>query len=233
MRLLPALLLLAAAGCKTTDAGDDDDTTSDTDPVDDGTHPLVPDEFELLWNVDGECSNEFGDGDQVYVLFEGSVDAEGNLTGTERVWWFYADAPWDEDCVDTWELTGTRVDGEPGALGCNGCEEFYMTRRVRTQDNCSENYDRIYRTDNDGHYQLLMIDTLNEFNDEPNEDNKIGVFHEEKQFGGNNYITKLYASENGSWIAPQGEAHGPPADYRWIGRRCQVSWGGGGGGGGA
>jgi hypothetical protein len=226
LRTLTVLLLCGLVACGTDETASTDDTDA---VVDDGTHPLVPDEFKALWNTEGSCKTEFGDGDQMYMIFEGRVEADGTLTGTERVWWFYADEPESKDCVDTFALSGVALAGEPAALGCTSCEEFYQTRRTLTEDTCRQRYNRVYREDDDGLYQRLMFDTLNEFNDQPNEDDKIGVFHEEKDFFSSGYVTKLYAAETGSKIIPDGEVFGPPATYKWIGRRCQVTWGGGGG----
>jgi len=223
-----SLILLLATGC----SSDPTDATEDTDTVvDDGTHPLVPEEFELLWNTSGECSNEFGDGDQIYVIGEATVDEAGHLTATERVWWFYADQPNEADCVDTFSIEGDALQGDPSQLGYAGGEEIYDVRREFVETNCGERYGRIYRSDDDGLYQRLMFDTLNEFNDEPNEDDKLGVFHEERDYFGEGYVTKIYANEPGSVVIPKTETHGAPADYRWIGKRCQVAFGGGGGGG--
>lgn len=216
VRTLTIALLLAAA-CTTDTPGTDTDT--DVGTLDD-THPLVPKEFAHLWNTEGGCSTEFGDGDQVYMIFDGKVDADGVLTGTEKLWWFYSGQEESADCVDTFSLSGVTIDSDPT---CSSCEEFYDARRELVEDNCKSNsYAQIYRSDEDGYYQRLMFDTLNEINDQPNEDDKIGVFHQEKGWRNDDLVTKLYASERGSIIIPDGEAHSAPATYRWIGKRCQV-----------
>ncbi|MFK7930367.1 MAG: hypothetical protein AB8H79_19420 [Myxococcota bacterium] len=232
MRLILGVLFLSLSAC-TGDVTDGSDGTDGTDTnIDDGTHPLVPEEYKFLWNTDGECSTEFGDGNQMYMIFEGRLEADGSLTGTEQVWWFYADQGQEEDCVDTFELTGTRLSGSAESLGCVGCESFYQTRREITENNCRARYNGVYQSDDDGLYQRLMLDTLNEFNDQPNENNKVAVFHEERNWQGGGTSAKLYAGEDGSLLDPDTAVHDAPADIRWIGSRCQVSFGGGGGGGG-
>lgn len=223
MRWISVMLLLGAVGCES--QGDDTEQPTESDPIDDGTHPLVPDEYQYIWNTEGACSNEWGDGDQMHMIFEGRVDAEGNFSGSERVWWFYADEPIDKDCVDTFQLTGTRAQGDPTSLGCSSCDEFYLARRTLTTDNCGTNqYNRVYREDDDGLYQDLMLDTLTA-NGLPNPDNKIGVFHSEWNILRREYLTKLYANEEGSKLVPEGDEHAPPATYEWIGKRCHISWG--------
>ena len=224
MRTVWIVSLVALAAC----AGDEPaDTTGvdDTNDIVDDSHPLVPDEFKFVWNTDGECSNEWGSGDQMYMIFEGRVDAAGNFSGTEQVWWFFADEPDENDCVDTFELTGTALVGDPASLGCSSCEEFYRVTRTLTTDNCnSRQYNRVYREDDSGGlYQVLMIDTKNEFNDQPNENDKIGVFHESWNILRKEYETSLYAADDGSLIVPSGEEFGPPADYKWIGNRCHAA----------
>lgn len=220
--LLVLVTLLTACTGEETDSVIDDTEVTDQD----SPHPLVPEEFKNLWNTEGDCSTEFGDGNQMYMIFEGRVDADGSLTGTEQVWWFYRNRPPEDDCVDTFSISGTDIPGSAESLGCVGCEEFYDVRREITENNCRTNYERVYREDDDGLYQRLMFDTLNEFNDQPNENNKVAVFHEQKKWRDEGYETKLYAGEDGSRITPDGAEHGPPASYRWIGRRCQVGWGG-------
>ena len=226
------VLLALLTGCAGEKTDATDGATDDSDTIDDGTPPLVPEEFANLWNTSGECSNEFGDGDKMYMVGEARAEADGSFTATEKVWFFYADEPNSEDCVDTFELSGNAVFGDPGELGYVSAEEFYDVRREFVENNCNERYNRIYRSDDDGLYQRLMIDTLNEFNDQPNENSKISIFHEERNFFGEGYVSKSYAQENGSKITPDGETYGPPASYRWIGTRCNVAFGGGGGGGG-
>lgn len=224
MKRIYFILALSAIACGSPSASTTD--PGDTDSVQDDSHPLVPEEYALLWNTEGSCSNEFGDGDQMYMIFDGEVDADGNFSGTEQVWWFFAGEDESKDCVDTFALSGTAVTGDPTALGCVSCEEFYTVRRTITENNCNSNqYARVYQEDDDGLLQNLMIDTLNEFNDSPNEDNRIGVFHEEWNIVQKKYTTKMYAAGPDSQITPSGSEHGPPAAYRWVGDRCHISWG--------
>jgi hypothetical protein len=224
------LIVLLSWGVACT-GGTPDSDAADTDGGDSAeSDSIVPEEYKFLWNTEGSCSTEFGAGHQMYMLFTGRLEADGTLTGTERVWWFYADKGPEADCVDTFELSGSLVTGEPESLGCASCEHFYTVRRNRTDDQCGERYSSIYRTDDEGLWQTVMLDTLNEFNDQPNEDNRVGVFHEEKQWGGQNYVTKLYAAETGSELVPDGSSHLPPAGLLWHGKRCQMKFGGGGGG---
>lgn len=234
MRCTPILLgCLALVACASTDATDG--TDSDTDAsTEDGPHPLVPEEFSLLWNTDGECSNEFGDGNQVYMIGEGRLETDGSLSVDERVFWFYADEPRSADCVDRFTVTASEeLVGDPADLGYSGGEHFYDVRRELTEEGCDDaDYRRLYRSDDDGLYQRLIFDTLNEFNDTPNENDKIAVWHEERNFFGEGYVTKEYAQEPGSVIEPDTDVHGPPATIRWIGKRCVIPFRGGGGGGG-
>jgi hypothetical protein len=222
MRALFCGILLV--GCSGSDEAEPNGT--ETDDSDSGVvDSIVPDEYKFLWNTEGSCTTEFGAGNQMYMLFEGHLAADGTLEGTERVWWFYKDKGPEADCVDTFTLRGTVRTGDPSSQGCASCELFYDTRRTLTEDNCREKYGLVYRTDDAGLYQTLMMDTLNELNDQPNENNKVGVFHQEKQWGQENYITKLYASESGSALSPESEDYAPPAGLKWHGKRCQLKFG--------
>ena len=230
-RVLSLLLVLTACGSSTgTDDPDETDTDADTNS-EDGPHPLAPEEFQLLWNTEGSCSTEFGDGDQIYMIGEGRLETDGSLVFTETVYWFFADEPRSADCKDVWTITGTELNGDPESLGYAGGEHFYDVRREISDAGCTSGtkYGSVYREDDDGYYQRLMFDLLNEFNDAPNE--KPAVFHEERNFFGQGYVTKLYASEPGSKLTPDdGSTHAPPAEIRWIGKRCVVARRGGGGG---
>lgn len=95
-----------------------------------GPNPVVPEAFELLWDLDAESCDD--DGAIVYFRFQGEIDDGGALTGTETWYWFHSGEGWDGDCYDVFD-----ADLEEGALEwssdpCSGCDrEFLGTWTLR------------------------------------------------------------------------------------------------------
>jgi hypothetical protein len=114
MRLSVALIAILAACSKddTDTATGDTADTSDTDP-DPADHPLVPDEYEYLWNTDSCELYGGGDGTPVYVLAEGAVDSDGHMAMVEQWFWFFGEPDYAGDCVDTFESVGAGVQVGP------------------------------------------------------------------------------------------------------------------------
>ena len=85
----------------------EEDTDTDTDSVDEG-HPLAPERYKYLWNVEGTCETwNNRTGNQVYILAEDvRVESDGAMSGVEKWYWFWAGEGWEGDCVDTFEIMG-------------------------------------------------------------------------------------------------------------------------------
>ncbi len=140
---LPSLALTLLAAC----GGDSADSGSDTAAAL-GPNPIVPDAYELLWDLDAtSCENE---GAIAYFVFDGDIDAAGRLTGEERWYWFHSGAGWDADCVDTF-----RVDAPADSIWgrnnpCVGCDrEFYGSLSLADADRtCSYGYESLFDDDN-------------------------------------------------------------------------------------
>ena len=211
-------LMLSLALCSTACSGGGDTDETDRDPDSDTEcHPNVPEEYCFLWNSDG-CTTQGGaPANQVYYIFEGSTDADGNFSGTETMYWFYPMEGWEDDCIDKMKLTGEPLRTDPSLLGCVGCEELYTVRRELVEDNCSWGYNGMYEEDKEGYFSTILLDTLN-FSGEPNEDNKVQVLHREWSHRNETYSTKDYAIGH---IYPEGSEHGPPAKYDWVGGKCK------------
>jgi len=216
---LPALLLIPAlTACD--GSQDTEDTDPDTDsPVQCADNPdaSVPEEYRCLWEstYSGCTTSRGGEGRQIYYLMEGEVDAEGNITGSERIWWFYPDQWAATDCVDTISMSGGPITTDLERLGCGECEEAYEVRREVTVESCQLGYNILFEEDDDGLHQTLLMDTKTP-DGQPQEDGNILVFQRTSTDGGG-MKTEEYARGT---MVPTGQEHGPPYTFSWLGSAC-------------
>lgn len=208
-------LLLALAACT---GSDETDTVDETDTSDASCteHPLIPEDKACLWAAteDG-CTTGEAPANQLRYLFEGEIDADGNFSGVETVWWFFPMPGFEDDCIDRIEVTGRRLYTDPSTLGCAGCEEVYEVDRVKIEDNCAMGYSFLFPEDQDGLHQTLLLDTMTA-NGEPQDGGNVLVMHREP--GQNGVSTREYA--RGTYT-PLGAEHAPPATIAWEGARCR------------
>lgn len=179
----------------------------------------VPEEFRCLWevNYDGCTTSKGRQGRQLYWKMTGEVDAEGNITGEEQIWWFFPEEWKTPDCTDVLSIEGQALQTDLEQLGCGTCEEGYETRRAVTENTCNLGYNLLFEEDSTGLKQTLLFDTKTS-NGDPNEDNKILVLHRTKDRQSGALKTEEYARGN---MQPLGETHGAPYSFTWLGSACQ------------
>lgn len=161
--LLLPLALLAACTQK------DEPAVDDSGPADTGTeygdNPVVPEEYQYLWDLDASGCDDDQDA-IVYYDFAGAVDADGNLAGQESWYWFFKTEGWDGDCVDTFDVDTTASDTNWQDDPCSGCDlEFSGTWDLADENRTCPGYDYEDFFDNDkvddDHYNLIvMLDPL-------------------------------------------------------------------------
>jgi len=211
---------------------EEEDTGEDTD---DGTHPMVPDEYKYLWNTDDPCTVWGGtEGHRVYILAtDVRAEADGSISGTERWFWFFNEPGWDDDCVDTFTLSGQTRAEDYGQYECSQCEEGFEITRTLSEDNCSNSYTAHMfawdwqNWDDPGdlpYVALLMMDTLSP-NGNPNEDNKALMVQAKSDTSGEisqSSIDNDFAT--GHAFPDNAASPGPPSSYDWLGEHCLRDW---------
>lgn len=210
---------------------DSDDTDTDTDAPP-GGHPLAPENYKWLWNVEGDCETRGKrKGNQVYILAEDvRVEADGTLSGTEKWYWFMAGEGWEGDCVDTFEVTGVPKSVDKAQYQCSQCEESYEFSRKLVGDTCGRNYDYFLLAfdwddwedpgDVEAYNALVLMDTLNP-NGNPNEDNKMLLVQAKADVDGNyqpDWVDNDFA--RGHAVPDDPSEPGPPGTYDWLAEKC-------------
>jgi hypothetical protein len=214
--------------------GEADTDTDETDTdVGDGSHPMAPEKYKWLWNVEGSCET-YGSrqGNQVYILAEDvQVDESGMLSGQERWYWFQAGEGWEGDCVDTFQITGSPFGVDKAQYQCSQCEEVYEVSRVLTEANCELNYNYFLigydwsdgfpdSTRLESYSALLLMDTLNP-NGEANEDNKMLLLQAKADQDGQ--ISPAHLDNDfatGHAIPNEAGQPVPPGTYDWLAEKC-------------
>lgn len=227
MRILRAIVLTLplAIGCSGDDeepgeTGGTEETGEDTES---DVHPLVPEEFGLLWNTEG-CETQDGkDGSQVYWhVTDAAIDASGQFTATERWYWFHSEPGWASDCVDTWSIEGEFATFDYGMLGCSQCEEGYEYTRTLTDSQCSITYYSLFslekeeRPDDEIYEGMLLMDTMGPLG---NLNERTLVVNGALTPGGYsmnyNYAWGAWTPNNADEPTP-----GEPGAYSWLGDAC-------------
>jgi hypothetical protein len=237
-----ALGALLAIGCSDGGSTASTDSDPDTDPegITSAERLGVPDEFEFLWNTQNGCETGNGPGTQVYWH---TADAESTDNGngtfsfkaTETWYWFNGDNSPD-DCKDVWELRGQFYTTDYSLLGCAGCEEAYTFTRTLKEGGCNIIYSQLYGYDEEMeppdpqvYSGFFLFDTHIEFDDSPNEDDKLLVVAryrrpDNRLAPNNNYSSPAMSTR----FADDTSVIGPPGRYTWVGQACVGSGGGGG-----
>jgi len=242
--MVAALAALVSVGCAGGDSDGTDDTDTVTDTGDDGNNSAdrlgVPEEYKFLWNTTEGCETSDGaEGVKLYWHTDNAKSFEQGgktvFTATETWYWFHGGSG-TADCKDTWEITAEFVTTDYANLGCATCEEAYYFRRELKDQGCQYLYHQLFGyQDGDPEPEepifegYLLFDTHIEFNDSPNEDNKLlGVARYRAPSGwtlNNNYTVPVMSER----IVDDPDRIGPPGEYKWVGETCVGSSGGGGG----
>lgn len=213
---------LVLAGLVVACKGDDDaeDTGSEDTGGETDYHPLVPEKYRYMWDTDGCTTEEGKPGVKVYWLVdegEGSANAMGHFTATERWYWFTGDR--DNDCVDEFSIQGDYATFDYGMLGCSECDEAFEIRRTLGESGCNYTYYSIFgleeRPEEEIYDAIVLFDTLTPSGN-PNMDNRMLVVQGSETPDG--YVmNRDFAIGH---IYPEGEEYTFPASYDWLGDAC-------------
>lgn len=192
-----------------------------------GPHPLVPEEYQWIWNTKEPCEMKYGGGEghQVYMhLYEGESTADGTFSGMEHVYWFFAEAGWAQDCVDTFQVEGEWMDDDYSIYGAYVADEGWKMRRTLVESQCGMSYRWMFSECQvgDGYCSAMFFDTITPSGN-PNMDNKFLVFTVSQDEGGG-YTGDLNEEWGDGHVYPIEENYGPPATYDWVGESCQRAW---------
>lgn len=192
-------------------------------------HPLVPAGYEYLWQTDGCTTDKGKPGDQVYILAEGTVDASGAMVVQEHWYWFWNGGDWEDDCVDTIEITASLTGRDLGASGCSVCDEGYEGSRRVVEDNCGLNYKYRFvdarKPDDKMTYPVFILFDSITPSGTPNVDNAMFVFtHNADNDGDFDFgsVQEEYATGHVYPDDPDAN-YGYPGTYDWLGDRCYRS----------
>jgi hypothetical protein len=212
-------LALALTGC-TGGTGDKKPAGDDTGATE-GPNPIVPEQYELLWDTDASsCDDEA----IVYWLFDGDIDDAGNLVGTERWYWFFAAEGWDGDCYNTFDVVG-----EEGELGwetspCSGCDREFLATWTLDEDEEGDyvcqgyGYESMFdddtrdRIDDEEYYADVMLDPLSPSGN-VNEDMLVFTYFQDDQ---SEYSYNARTDARGTYTPGGDDYESGPAHLDWT-----------------
>ena len=230
MRIPLIITILAAAGCssdtteETTNTATASTTSTSTGTTNPEPHPLVPEEYQWIWQTDGCTTYEGSEGSNLYWHAEGSADVNGDIVLTEKWYWFLGNGDWSQDCVDTFEVVGEYDAFDYAMLDCGACEEGYLVTRTLVDSTCNLTYYTMFGNDDqpeeEVYVSLELFDTLTA-GGIPNQNNIMDISHGDAYPPG----------QLGSWLVSlnwaRGHAYpmdkknpGYPSDYDWVGDAC-------------
>lgn len=201
-----------------------DDLPSSCEDLTTATHPLIPEEYQYIWDTDGCTTQSGGSGASVYRLAEGEATDETTMTMTETWYWLFGD-DWEDDCADVFEVELEYLVYDYGNLGCSGCDEGWQGTWTLVEDNCGIDYGSTFRVDDDatdGLDVIFLFDTITPSGTK-NVDNAMLVYALIKDGNswdsqgewarGHAYPTHTDTGEDGLIV-------GPPSEYDWLGDEC-------------
>lgn len=153
------MILYALLAC----TDDSADKTPTTDTAAGYEHPLVPEEYRGSWDEDSvSCDDAI-----YYWAFDGTIDADGGMVGTEGWYWFFSDEGATTDCVDVFEVTGTEERTPVADDPCISCDRDFTTTYTLTETGCNwAGYEQMFdnddvdRIDEEEYTVALMLDAL-------------------------------------------------------------------------
>jgi hypothetical protein len=222
-----------ALDCDDPDCSDDctddtDDTDEDSSPPDspaDDTgpneHPNVPPEYRDMWDTEG-CTDSEGELHSVaYIVAAGSTDATGELSLTERWYWFYKADGWDGDCIDVLTHKGPALPEMPD--GASESEEAYLVETTKGSGGCDTNYLEVWDhpeasswSEGEDWQSVFVFDTLTP-SGELNWESMMLVFFGLAQDG---QLLELEMNYARGEFSPDTEVLAPPAHYTWVTSFC-------------
>jgi len=140
-------------------------------PAAEQTHPLVPEQYADVWDVDSlGCEDA-----TLYWAFEGAIDASGTLTGRETWYWFFAEEGWDADCADAFDVTAVEAPTPIANDACLSCDRDFTATYDMPDANRScplDGYESLLDNDtrdrtDDEHYTLALMFDTNPLDTEP------------------------------------------------------------------
>lgn len=150
-----------------TDA-DGKDAASDTASTEAYAHPIVPEAYRGSWDEDSvSCDDAI-----YYWAFEGSIDADGALTGSEGWYWFFSDEGAETDCVDMFSVTGEEARTPVGTDPCLSCDRDLTATWTLEETGCNwSGYESMFdnddtdRMDEEIYEVAVMLDADNGMGD--------------------------------------------------------------------
>ena len=232
--LLTGAALLVFAGCssedqtgtQTTSTASQSTTSTYSTYSTPEPHPLVPDEFQWLWDTDGCTTYEGGEGINVYWHAQGEADKDGNLTMTEDWYWFMGAGDWSLDCVDTFDIVGEYDAFDYDMLGCGACEQGYLLTRTLVKSNCNlTSYYTMFGQDDqpkeEVYVAIEMLDTLTA-GGIANQYNVMDISHADAYPPDQltSWIVALNWARGHYFPDDKDDPRGYPATYDWVGEVC-------------
>ena len=145
-----------------------------------------------------------------------------HFSATEKWFWFFPEEGWDEDCVDSFTLSGDLATFDYTQLGCSGCEEAYLVKREFSESTCGINYSTLFGYEEPEDITVfdavLMFDSFTP-NETPNEDNKMLVIGGTR-VEGNSYVMDIDYARGHAFGDDEDYFPPGPATYDWVGNTC-------------
>lgn len=199
------LFVLGCAGPAGDGNGPNNTDGAAVDSADPGVHPNVPPGYEFKWDYNAENCG----GTQYYFLGSGTSDGEGNFVGQHVVYYFYG-GDWEEDDIDTYEMSGTSVTRSwLDANSASECEEGYEVVR--------EGVDMQSGWGGEATEMYYAFDTLSPSGN-LNYENAMLVFRYTYDRDGDLRGDFDYA--RGVYTPDSDDSVEPPASYTWEGDGC-------------
>lgn len=212
---------LVACGDKESDTTTETtDTAENVDNVDgSGCPSVVPEQYRYLW----DCENAEGCSAKLYRHGYGESFEDGSFVVTEQ--WFSFAGPGDY-CVDTFELTGSWDNREPGTFGCSQCEALYEIDWVMQDSQCEVIWSPLF-ADQDAddpatqsYYGFIMFDTHSAFKVRTEEMLVMSAPVNGNQYAPNTNYARGVATPTDPNASPFGEQDPDfdqmqPAEYVW------------------
>jgi hypothetical protein len=99
--------------------------------------PILPPEKQGYW----DDKSEGCDDSTVYRWLKATIDDAGNISGTEGWYWFFEEEGFEDDCVDTFTITGSEGDINWSSDPCVQCDRSFKAEWNLEDANRTCNFD--------------------------------------------------------------------------------------------